>query len=198
MSASLVNVSDRRFKRPNLERRAREERRFQAELAARSTPALAVRTVVATPEAQKRGKRRGKPQKRLSKKRRETKRGWAAAQAPPRDVIGHPSPPSASSSAGCFKLPPLAPPEVPSWTSTISALNQPPIKELPTAVELFHRQLLRPPDGDVILIPVNESPEKFSPPPRKFLQKVKRALFPLNPGPSLAASSNSEADLAPL
>ena len=49
MNASLVNVSDRRFKRPNPERRARKERRFQAKLAARSTPALAVRTVVATP-----------------------------------------------------------------------------------------------------------------------------------------------------
>ena len=114
MNASLVYVSDRRFKRPNPERRAREERKFQAELATRSTPALAVRTVVATPEAQKRGKRRGKPQKRLSKKRREKKQCQAAAQAPPRDVITRPSSPSASSSVGGFKLPPLAPPKFPS------------------------------------------------------------------------------------
>ena len=120
MNASLVNVSDRRFKRLNPERRVREERRFQAELAAHSTPALAVRTVVGTPEAQKRGKRRDKPLKHLSKKRRAKKRCQAAAQAPPRDVISHPSPPSASSSASCFKYPPIAPPKVPSWTSTIS------------------------------------------------------------------------------
>ena len=119
MSAPLVNISDRRFKRPNPERRVREERRFLAELAARSTPALAVRSVVATSEAQKRVKRRGKPQKRLSKKRREKKRCQATAQEPPRDVIRRPSPPSAPGSAGYFKLPPLSPPKVPSWTSSI-------------------------------------------------------------------------------
>ena len=186
MSASLVNVSDRHFKRPNPEHRAREERRLQADLAARSTPALAVRTVVATPEAQKRGKRRGKAQKRLTKKRREKKRRQAATLATPRDVIGRPSPPSASSSAGCFKLPPLAPPKVPSWTPTIQSLNETPVKELPAAVELFRRQLLSPPDGDTIFIPVDESPEKFSPPPQKALQKVKRTLLPLNSGPSSA------------
>ena len=129
MSASLVKVSDRRFKQPNTERRARKERRFQAELAARSTPALVVRSVDATPEAQKRGKRRGTPQKRLSKKRREKKRRQAAAQAPPRDVIRRPSPPSASSRASGFKLPPLAPPKVPSWTSTIPAENEPSKKQ---------------------------------------------------------------------
>ena len=50
MNASLVNVSDRRFKRPNPKRHAREERRFEAELAPRSTPVLTVRTVVATLE----------------------------------------------------------------------------------------------------------------------------------------------------
>ena len=123
MSAPLVNISDQRFKRPNPERRAREERRFLAELADRSTPALAVRSVVATPEAPKRVKRRGKPQNRLNKKHREKKRCQATAQAPLRDVIHRPSPPSALGSAGDFKLPPLAPPKVPSWTSSILALN---------------------------------------------------------------------------
>ena len=62
MSAPLVSISDRRYQRQNPERRARKERRFLAELAVRSTPALAVRSVVATPDAQKRVKRRGKPQ----------------------------------------------------------------------------------------------------------------------------------------
>ena len=73
MNVPRSNVSDRCFNRPNPERRVREERRFQAELVTRSTPSLAFRPVVATPEAQKRGKRRGKPQKRVSKNRREMK-----------------------------------------------------------------------------------------------------------------------------
>ena len=182
-----VNVSNRRFKRPNPDKRTREKRRFQAELVARSTPALAIRSVATAPEAQKQGKRRGKTQKRLSKKRKEWKRCQAAAQAPPRDAISRPSLPSASSSAGYFKLPPLAPPKVPSWTSTIPALNEPPQKDLPTAVELFCLQLLSAPNGNTIFIPVDGSPEKFSPPPRKALQKVKRTLFPFNPCSTSAA-----------
>ena len=106
MSAPLVNISDRRFKRPNLERRALEERGFRAELAARSTPALAVRSVVATPDAQKRVKRRGNPQKRLSKKRREKKRCQATAQAPPRDVsvVPRPHPRQAAQVISNFRL----------------------------------------------------------------------------------------------
>ena len=139
MSAWLFNISDRRFERPNPERRAREERRFLAELVTNSTPALAVRSVVATPEVQKRGKRRGKPQKRISKKREEKKRRQATAQATPRDVIRRSSPPSAPGSAGYFKLPPLAPPKVPAWTSSLPVLNEPPVKELPAAIELFRR-----------------------------------------------------------
>ena len=198
MNASLFYVSDLSFKRPNPERRARKGHRYQAELSARSAPPLGVRTVVAIPEAQKRGKRHDKPQKRLSKKRRKKKRCQAAAQAPPRDMISRPSSPSTLNSAGCFKLLSLAHPKVPSCTLTIPALNEPPVKELPTAVEHFRRQLLSPPGRDTIFIPVEESLKKFSLPPRKALQKVKRTLFPLNPGPSSAAYSNSEADLTPL
>ena len=144
MSASLFNISDRRFKRPNPERRAREERRFLADLAASSTPALAVRTVVATPEAQKRGKRRGKRQKRLSTKRREKNQRQAIAQAPPRDVIRRPSPPSTPGSAGYFKLPPLAPPKVPSWTSSIPALNEPPVEESAYRHRTFSPTIAKP------------------------------------------------------
>ena len=183
----LVNISDRCFKRLNPERRVCEKRRFLAELAALSTPVSAVRSVVAIPEVQKRGKRRGKPQKHLSKKRSEKKRRQATAEAPPQDVIYRPSLPSAPDSAGYFNLLTLAPTKVPSWTFSIPALNEPPVKELPAAIELFRRQLLSPSDGDTIFIPVDESPEKFSPPIRKALQKVKRTLFPLNPGSSSAA-----------
>ena len=39
MNIPRASILDRRFKRPNPERRAREERRFQAELVARFTPA---------------------------------------------------------------------------------------------------------------------------------------------------------------
>ena len=120
-------------------------------------------------------------------KRRELKRRQTTAEAPPRDVSYRPSPPSAPGSAGYFSLSALAPPKVPSWTSSIPALNEPPVKELPAAIELFRWKLLSPSDGDTIFIPVDKSPEKFSPPPRKALQKVKRTLFPLNPGPSPAA-----------
>ena len=147
-----VNVSDHRFKRPNPERRAREERRFQAELVARSAPALAARLVVAAPEAQKRGKRRGKPQKRSGKrafysgkKRREMERCRAAARTPPRDLISHPSRPAASSITGYFKLPPLASPKAPFWTSTIRALNEPPSKRTAYNHRTFPLKIAKPP-----------------------------------------------------
>ena len=59
----------------------------------------------------------------------------------PRGVFSRPSPPSASNSAGYFELLPPAHPKARFWTSTIPALNEPRRRELPSAIELFRRQL---------------------------------------------------------
>ena len=107
MNVPRVNVSNRRFQWPNPERRAREERRFQAELVACSTSALAVQPVVAAPEAQTREKCHGKIQKRLSKKRRKKKRCQAASPGHPRvtlSFVPRPHPRQAAPVISNFRL----------------------------------------------------------------------------------------------
>ena len=195
MNASLISVSGLLFKRPNPEYHARKGRRYQAELPDRSTP-LGVRTGVATPEAQKRGKRCSEPQKRLSKQCREKKRCQATAQEPPRDVISRPLPPFASSSAGCFKPPPSPPPKVPSWTSIIPALNEPPVKELPTAVEDFRRQLLSPLAGIQFLFLSKNRPKNSRHPHRRpYKRSIEHSSLSIL---ALLRPCNSDADLTPL
>ena len=137
-------------------------------------------------------KRRGRPQKRLNRRRRQSKRRqlFASEQTGDYDLnVAQPlerqdpeSPSFYSAGIPKERIPefppqfsPLAPPRLGSQTFTIPALTQAPTESLPAAAELFGT--LESPDRDILIIPLDGSLESFSPSPRKSPSRVRRVLF---------------------
>ena len=137
-------------------------------------------------------KRRGRPQKRLNRQRRQSKRRQLVASeqtgdfgfkvAQPLEGQDPESPSFYSVGISKERIPkfppqfsPLVPPRFSSQTFTIPALTQAPTESLPAAAELF--EILESPDRDILLIPLDGSLESFSPSSRKAPSRVRRILF---------------------
>ena len=108
-------------------------------------------------------KRRGRPQKRLNRRRRQSKRRQLLASEQTGD-------------SGFKVAQPLEGqgPDSPSFYSAGISKERIP-ESLPAAAELFG--ILESPDRDILLIPLDGSLESFSPSPRKAPSRVRRVLF---------------------